>query len=123
MNKSDYHHHYWQRYRAKKQRVTVTLSKADYQALCARASKADPNRKPGHQLWLESQAYLNNQFLPNADIAHRVDRLYHELHRLYDQLVEAQSSFLARPSKIPEILSGLCKVKTLIDSFVSPQRS
>ena len=122
MNKSEYHRQYWQRYRGQKQRVTVTLSKADYQALCVRAANADPNRKPGQQLWLESQAYLSGQFLPNADIAHRIDRLYHELHKLYDQLVMAQNSFLARPAKVPEILSSLCQVKTLIDNFVSPRQ-
>lgn len=62
MATSDYHKRYWQAYKQKKRRVTITLSSSEYAKVKLRSQEA--KRKVGEQIWLESQAYLTSGSVP-----------------------------------------------------------
>jgi hypothetical protein len=119
MSRTEYHRHYWQQYRARKKRVTITLSPSEYRALKARAGRL---RKPGEQLWLEAQAYREDRYLPPEVVAERIDGLLATMLRLYDLLSAVRQSPLGRTRVLPETLERLHQMRAGLDRFLSPVR-
>ena len=119
MDRKSYQQSYWQSYKAAKKRITLMVSASDYAALQRRATAADSTRTAGQQLWIEAQAYREDRYLPPAEVTARIDQLYIELHRLYDLVSQLQRSFVTKPSILPDVLTGLHRVKQAVDQFLS----
>ena len=79
-----YRRDYWQRYKDTHKRVFGTLTKAQHAQIKA---VADANDRPvWTQIWAESCAYRNAEFLPSTEIMARQDRLIAELRRIGNNL-------------------------------------
>ena len=80
------HRAYWQAYKRRKRRVSLTLDPLDYSQLCDRAAGHQPPRTPGQQLWLEATAYRRQRYLPSATIQPRLDQLLQATRQLSSAL-------------------------------------
>jgi len=119
MSRTEYHRLYWQQYRARKRRVTIMLSPAEFRALAARAGKS---RKPGEQLWLEAQAYREDRYLPPEAVVQRLEAVFTMMLRLYDVLRGVQRGPLGKTRVLPETLQRLHQMRASLDRFLSPTR-
>ena len=114
MKRRTYHRQHWPDYCLRKQRVTVTLDKADFKALAARAG----GRAPGQQLWLESLAYRQGRYLPPRSVEARLEGLQLAMARLHDALSTHQSPVLGKLPSYADAVAGLGALNRALDRFL-----
>lgn len=105
-----YRRRYWQRYKETHVRVFGTLTKAEHARIKA---VADANDRPvWTQIWAESKAYRNAEFLASPEIMARQDRMIAELRRIGNNLNQ-----LARLGHQRKLGSGAASIEAEMEAL------
>lgn len=112
-----YRRQYWQKYKDTHKRVFGTLTKAQHAEIKA---VADLNDRPvWTQIWMESCAYRNVEFLPAPEVTARQDRLIAELRRIGNNLnqLAAQGHVKSLPNGAQDVATHLGALEQSILDF------
>lgn len=86
IDRRTYKARHWQSYKAKRQRVFLTLTQQEYREVAAVAQAA--GRSVAQQIWQESCAYREQRFLPSGEIEERIREMTIALRRIGDAVAE-----------------------------------
>ena len=122
MSKTEYHRAYWQRYKTRKQRLSLALDHADFKALKHRADAY--GLSPAQMLWQESQAYRAQKYLPPASVAKMIQELTSACRQVLYEISthEKQKTRLGRFQPFARLKQRLTQLDLMIDRFIQPGR-
>lgn len=113
-----YKQRHWQTYKTKRNRIYGTVLPEEYQEIQALAHTQ--GRSIWRQVWLESQAYRRQEFLPSSAVEEKIHGLYVELRRIGNNLNQLAKVANSRGHvENPELVRAqLQQLEVTIASFV-----
>ena len=118
MADAQYHRQYWQRYRHKKRRVTLTLSREEYREWEARA-KAN-GRTVAAQIKAEADAYSAQERLPDEALRAELAKLVRILRGIGNNLnqMARHSNVFRRVLNQRQTIDQLVKLEQAAEQFI-----
>jgi len=114
-----YRRAYWQNYKKQHKRVYGTLTPEEYEAIKVLAD--ENGRSVWEEVWEQSRAYREKQFLPSEAINDEIGKLYVELRRIGNNLnqIAHHGNIFKRASNPHQVLKQLEAMENSIAHFVA----